>query len=284
MPSISSLKVSIYISTHNRLEKLKRAVNSVLEQDYENIEILICDDASTDGTKEFSEKLSCLDSRVVYLRNEKNQGACATRNLGINHASGYFITGLDDDDVFYKDRISFFVTRWSNEYSFLACNFVNRSPESETVHYRRKKEKVFSHLDLLFTNEASNQVFTLTERLRDIGGFDTRARRLQDWDTWLRLSYKYGNFIRYPEIKYVMYHDHAVNESRVSNSYSFNDALFDMCQRNKSIYGDVNSVIIEHIIALDKGELRLSGLVNWFFISKSPSMIAKFLYAKLLKK
>nr|HCI8715018.1 glycosyltransferase family 2 protein [Klebsiella variicola] len=86
-------KVSVYISTHNRLERLKRAIQSVLNQEYSNLELLVCDDASNDGTKEYMEELCSKDNRVKYFRNDVNKGACATRNLGIRHATGFFITG-----------------------------------------------------------------------------------------------------------------------------------------------------------------------------------------------
>ncbi|HHS9996570.1 TPA: glycosyltransferase family 2 protein, partial [Klebsiella pneumoniae] len=89
--------VSVYITTCNRLDKLKRAVRSVQEQTFENIEILICDDASTDGTEKYVQELIREDNRIRYFRNQTSKGACAARNLGIFNAKGQYITGLDDD-------------------------------------------------------------------------------------------------------------------------------------------------------------------------------------------
>lgn len=105
--NISQPLVTIYISTYNRLEKLKRAINSVLQQDYTNWELIVCDDASCDGTSDYMNDICMKDSRIRYLRNDVNKGACETRNLGIFNAKGTFITGLDDDDEFTNDRISF---------------------------------------------------------------------------------------------------------------------------------------------------------------------------------
>ncbi|HDH7790640.1 TPA: glycosyltransferase, partial [Raoultella ornithinolytica] len=121
--NISRPLVTIYISTHNRLEKLKRAINSVLQQDYDNWELIVCDDASCDGTSDYMNDICIKDTRIRYLRNDVNKGACETRNLGIFNAKGTFITGLDDDDEFTNDRISFFVDNWNVKYSFLCCNF-----------------------------------------------------------------------------------------------------------------------------------------------------------------
>ncbi|MFD2837427.1 glycosyltransferase family 2 protein [Azotobacter vinelandii] len=92
--------VSVYIPTRNRLEKLERALRSVLGQTYANHEILVCDDASTDGTFERISRLARSERKIRYLRNPAPRGACSARNLGIFAARGEFITGLDDDDEF----------------------------------------------------------------------------------------------------------------------------------------------------------------------------------------
>ncbi|MGL5898934.1 MAG: glycosyltransferase, partial [Lactobacillaceae bacterium] len=227
----------MYISTCNRLDKLKRAILSVQNQDYHNIEILVCDDASNDGTEDYINELMLSDTRVRYFRNNKNQGACATRNMGIFSASGFYITGLDDDDEFTSDRISLFLKNWDKRYAFICCDFDNRYLDVSSRYYNDNSNSIFSYKDLLFDNPASNQIFTLTSRLKEIGGFDIRARRLQDWDTWLRLSYRFGEFLRLPFSTYIMHHDHVEGENRVSKSYSFLDALNDMSDRNKKIYG-----------------------------------------------
>lgn len=119
-------KVSIYISTYNRVNKLKRAIFSVLNQDYTNIEIIVCDDASNDGTEEFMNDLVKFDNRVLYIRNTSNLGACATRNNAINVATGKFITGLDDDDEFMADRVSVFVKYWDDNYAFICSDFIEK--------------------------------------------------------------------------------------------------------------------------------------------------------------
>lgn len=95
--------ISIYIPTHNRIELLKKAINSVLEQTYTNWELIVVNDASTDNTEEYLKKISSSDSRIRYFTNETPKGACYSRNIAIKNSSGKYITGLDDDDVFTKD-------------------------------------------------------------------------------------------------------------------------------------------------------------------------------------
>src|SRR5690606_21493496 len=104
--------VTVYIPTYNRLNLLRLAVVSVLNQDYENIELIVVDDGSSDGTVEFLSVLSAKESGVRYLVNEKNAGACVSRNRAIEIARGEFVTGLDDDDYFFPERIRLFVEAW----------------------------------------------------------------------------------------------------------------------------------------------------------------------------
>lgn len=279
--SMNDPLVSVYISTHNRLDKLKKAIDSVRNQDYEKIEIIVCDDASDDGTKNYISNLSKVDSRVRYFRNETNKGACVARNLGIDNANGKFITGLDDDDEFTVDRISAFLRGWDDKYSFICCDFIEKfSDGTEKTYY--KKEKIITINDILFENEASNQVFTLTSRMRAIGGFDKRARRLQDWDTWIRLVSKFGEGRRFSNATYIMYHDHDVNAPRVSKSYSLVDAFKDLFDRNQDLYSMKNKFVMNYIISCLNKKANLHDAIKSFLIIKKPSMIFKYIKSKLI--
>lgn len=275
---IKKPEVSVYISTFNRLERLKRAVSSVLNQDLDDIEILICDDASTDGTKDYVYSLIQSDSRVRYFRNEENKGACATRNLGILAAKGKFITGLDDDDEFSPDRLSVFVNRWSDNYSFLCSNFINvySSGVSNKQYKDYDGEVVFSYKDMLFDNVASNQVFTLTRNLQDINGFDVRVKKFQDWDTWLRLSYEKGCFLRLPECTYIMNHDHSKDELRVSKNETEALALTSLLERNRDVYGLFGYVYMKSLVRIISGNVGFFIRLRWFFVRKIYDLLRSF--------
>lgn len=87
--------VSAIITTHNRLSLLKRAVESALSQTYKNIEVIVVDDASTDGTPEYCNELPL---RYIYIPKEESRGGNHARNLGILAAKGEYVAFLDDDD------------------------------------------------------------------------------------------------------------------------------------------------------------------------------------------
>ena len=96
--------ISVVIPTFNRLELLKKALSSALSQTYKNLEIIITDDKSTDGTREFCENLS--DPRIKYVINEtRAKSPNGNKNNGFDHATGEFICLLDDDDELYETAI-----------------------------------------------------------------------------------------------------------------------------------------------------------------------------------
>ncbi len=89
------MKISIVMPTFNRASTISRAINSIINQDYSNFELLIVDDGSTDNTKEIVDSFD--DKRIKYIF-QKNSGACKARNTGINKSSGEYIAFLDSDD------------------------------------------------------------------------------------------------------------------------------------------------------------------------------------------
>jgi glycosyltransferase involved in cell wall biosynthesis len=95
--------VSCIIPTYNRAHIVGRAIQSVLNQTYKNIEVIVIDDGSQDNTQEVV--LSIKDERVRYIRLHRNFGAAFARNIGIANARGEFVAFLDSDDYFLPEKI-----------------------------------------------------------------------------------------------------------------------------------------------------------------------------------
>lgn len=204
MHSISDFPlVTIYIPTYNRSDLLSRAINSVLTQSYQNIELLVIDDCSTDDTVEVVNSFIERDKRIQLIENVKNSGACFSRNKAIQQASGQFVTGLDDDDIFYPDRILNFVKHWillnsmevkvkalySN--SFLKNVKSNKKGDSNSKckYLKLSRPERFRGVDLLKYNGIGNQVFTTKQYFLE-SLFDEDLPMWQDWDCWFRLLKK----------------------------------------------------------------------------------------------
>jgi glycosyltransferase involved in cell wall biosynthesis len=96
-------KVSIIVPTYNRSNLLKRAVKSLLDQTYDNIEIIIIDDLSTDDTQEMVSSTfnkAIASKNLIYYRNEEKKERSTSRNKGLSLSTGVYISFLDDDDTF----------------------------------------------------------------------------------------------------------------------------------------------------------------------------------------
>jgi glycosyltransferase involved in cell wall biosynthesis len=210
--------VSIYIPTYNRIALLKRAVDSALRQDYKNIEIIVVDDGSEDGTLDYVKYLSREDSRVILLEKEGKRGAPASRNQAIKYAKGYFITGLDDDDYFVENRISIFVSEWKKDDIALFSDIILKVKKGERKVIR--KDKVF-YSDLLRYNHVGNQIFTKKDILQK-KPFDEQLSMWQDIDCWLNLL-RNGGYMRCVH-KATYFFDTSHEHERISNKL-FSEAL-----------------------------------------------------------
>ena len=100
--------VSAIITTHNRSpETVLRAVNSVLSQTYENIELIVVDDSTSDYSqrKDVENAVRDVSERVLYIKHSTSHGANVARNTGLSHAKGYYVAFLDDDDEWSPNKI-----------------------------------------------------------------------------------------------------------------------------------------------------------------------------------
>lgn len=104
MPSVDRPLISVVLTTYNRCHLLPRAINSVLDGTYDNFELIIIDDASSDRTPEVVSQLK--DRRIQYIRMQENGGVLRARNRGFDIARGDYVTILDDDDELLPDALS----------------------------------------------------------------------------------------------------------------------------------------------------------------------------------
>lgn len=184
--------VSVIIPTYNRAHLVARAIQSVLDQTYQDFEIIVVDDASTDNTEAVIQQYD--DSRIVYLKHEVNSGGAAARNTGIRHARGQYIAFLDSDDewlpIHLGQRISYFTSHTCNGlYSpFYVKNGSIITPS---------KLKPFPRLglaDSILSGKNDTRTSTFVFRadcLRNVM-FDESLAKHQDWDLAIRFDGTYG--------------------------------------------------------------------------------------------
>ncbi|HBV76743.1 MAG TPA: glucuronosyltransferase [Vibrio sp.] len=195
--------VSVVITSYNRGPLLKRAVNSVLNQTYKNLEIIIVDDNSKDKeTINILTELNRISPKIRVIINKENKGANYCRNLGINASMGYYYTGLDDDDYFLPHRIELFINKYNDKYAFVCDNYwiINNGIKKKRFYSKCK----LSVKSLEYENKAGNQIFTTVSKIKESGLFDENLKRLQDHDMWFRMMLKYKVAVRLNSCTYVM--------------------------------------------------------------------------------
>lgn len=181
--------VSVIITTYNRPIKVERALNSVLNQTYRNLEIILIYDGKNCKITQTK------DDRLRIIVNEENKGVQFCRNMGLNIASGEYVVNLDDDDYFSLNKIETFIKVFlKNKYSLITSNYfvINRVGDLEGKFFK----KTITKDDILYDNVVGNSVLTRTEYLKEIGGWDQNLSSAQDYDLWIRLIQRYGNAYR----------------------------------------------------------------------------------------
>ena len=149
-------KISIVTPMYNSREFIKNYFDSVLGQDYDNIEVIVVDDASDDGSWELCKQYALKDKRIKLLRNEKNMGAAATRNKALQMVTGEYVTFVDSDDTIQKNMLSFLIEKMNDTIDIVYCGV---AIEGETVKKVIEKE---------FDRKKALQYFL---SIRLIGGF-----------------------------------------------------------------------------------------------------------------
>jgi glycosyltransferase involved in cell wall biosynthesis len=203
---MTDMLVSVYIPTKNRIALLRRAVESVVQQTYADIELIVVNDGSTDATASYLDELA-VKPNVRVIHHAQSAGAPSARNAALRAATGAFVTGLDDDDYFHPQRISRFVTQWNSltqaghKFSCLYSQDVIKQPSCETLTV---KPPSVDHDELYFYNCIGNQVFTRREYMLAIGLFDEQMPAWQDLDTFIRLAREFGPALLVDEPLYIL--------------------------------------------------------------------------------
>lgn len=189
-----SPKVSVVIPTANRASLVKRAISSVLNQDYANIECIVVDDASKDDTGKVVKEIT--DSRLIYLRHDSSKHASATRNTGINAATGDYIAFLDDDDEWLQGKLTKQVEllKEAGENVGMVYCWMEYCDDQRTISYRKPELEGYIFKETLSKQPIGNSSTLLVKRkvIDEVGGFDESLPRGNDGDFIRRICQKYS--------------------------------------------------------------------------------------------
>ena len=197
-------RVSVIIPTYDRADILPRAVDSVLGQTFEDLELVVVDDASMDETPHVLAEYD--DDRLHYVRHSENQGGSAARNTGLEHATGEYVAFLDSDDAWRPrklDRQVAELDRRDDDWVAVYCDaeFVTDDPHPIRTAATRLLDQVggpnppseggeelvrYVLADELHTS-AGSTLLARRETVEAIDGFDESFDRFQDPEFLIRL-------------------------------------------------------------------------------------------------
>lgn len=190
MDMMNQALISVVLPTYNRGELLLRAVHSVLEQTWRNLELIVVDDASTDNTAALLATVE--DSRLRYIRQETNHGACAARNVGVRAAQGAYIAFQDSDDVWLPEKLerqmAFLQTSGADVVFCAFRRFADETDAGEVFPAETIAPGRIHYEQLLMENLISTQTLLGKHACFLAHPFDESFPRMQDWELVLRLS------------------------------------------------------------------------------------------------
>ena len=185
-------KISIIIPTYNQAEYLQEAIESVLNQTYKNIEIIIIDDGSTDNTLKVVNSFN--DNKIIFIQ-QRNKGASSARNTGIKEANGEYIAFLDSDDLWLKDKLRKQIDfmRENPEVGLLGTGCFQMIDTNKMIY-----KKIFPHKNEILQKNLiqynpfiQSSVIVRKDVFNDIGLYDEKFKESEDYDLWLRIAQKY---------------------------------------------------------------------------------------------
>lgn len=187
--------VSVIIPTYNRAWIVSEAIDSVLYQDYPNVELIVVDDGSTDDTQailnKYNERI-----KVIY---QNNSGVSAARNAGISKSSGEYIALLDSDDLWEEKKLSSQVRFFSENPEAMICQteeiwIRNGKRVNPKLKHKKPSGMIFEqslHLCLV----SPSAVMIKRKLLDEVGLFDEELLSCEDYDLWLRISIEHPIYL-----------------------------------------------------------------------------------------
>jgi glycosyltransferase involved in cell wall biosynthesis len=241
--------VSVILPSFNYAQYLPLAVQGVLSQTYSDLELIIVDDCSTDGSKEIAEECKRLDDRVVTIFHSTNRGLASTRNTGLKASAGEFIALCDADDIWLPDKLTIQLEHFRSNHQLgvvhSEASIIDGSgcPTGQRFSGLFHRNKQVTSGDLL--NELCRRNFLCVpsvvlrrEAVLYAGGFDENLRSLEDWVCWTKVSRKYlFHYVEDPLVQYRMHgaslshNSKGMATNRVKAIHALQEALSDTSSR-----------------------------------------------------
>lgn len=246
--------VSIIIPTFGRPNHLLRAIDSVLQQTYKNIEIIVVDDngRGTEMQQLTADTLASYikEEKCRYVTHEQNKNGSAARNTGFRFSHGKYVGFLDDDDVFFPNKVEKQVEALlckTDDFGAVYCNtqiiHVNRGNKRELLLSKEEGDLTYGILMGTVRFNTSTLLFR-REAIEHLNGFDETFKRHQDWELLIRFFRKYKVCIASPNtyllVKYNFYQ--TVRHSYDKNAIAYREKFLNKFESDIQKFSDANRI------------------------------------------
>ena len=236
--------VSICIPTYNGAQYIEKCIDTCIAQTYSNIEIIICDDCSTDATVELIKTLAQKDNRIKLYRNSNNKGLVGNWNATLSYAQGEYIKWLFQDDWMEPNAIEEFVVTAKQGFDFIISkrNFIleesattqdkeyfnhqvkkleNHFPDSETGHYFLPIEIAVFVTDFIALNFIAEPslIFFKRSLIDKVGLYDKLFHQICDLEYNVRLASEVGVYVINKALCHFAIHANSTTNSNIHQKY-----------------------------------------------------------------
>ena len=225
--------VSIVLPTYNGKDFLKKSIDSCLNQTYQNIELIIVNDCSTDTTEQII--LSYFDSRIKYIKNETNQRLPKSLNIGFINASGDYLTWTSDDNYFDSMAIEKMVSALEYQEVDLVCAPYFTIDNCDVITGERVVGK---QTDVLIDNVVKACFLYKKEVHEKLNGYNSALFLVEDYDFWIRAAFENFKFYQLIEkLYYYRFHDNSLTETRRND---ISKALYNLLKDHEVLFREKN--------------------------------------------
>ena len=209
--------VSVIIPSYNREKTIGRAIESVLNQTFRDLELIVVDDCSTDNTRQVVEEYAQRDNRVKYLLQKPNQGACCARNLGISAAKGEYIAFQDSDDEWLPEKLEKQLSAMQKKNADVCFHRLRRRStvqgKEDSFFPKTGKSGFRSHRDMCNSTLISTQTIIAKKEVFSEHLFDAKVKKTQDYDWAIRASRNYTFYFMSEPLAIQYFQDDSISRS-----------------------------------------------------------------------
>jgi alpha-1,3-rhamnosyltransferase len=303
--------ISVVVPCYNHEQYVQECIRSVIKQDYENIELIIIDDGSKDGSvQEIQGMIRACNKRFVRFefRNRENRGLAVSLNESLNWAQGKYFTVIASDDLMEKHKISSLVNKLEHiadnyAVAFGDASFIDNDGEQLMFDIKVNNEKTstnsfselyavrrnFDYNDISFFGSyksliAGNYLPAMsyvvkTDLLRSVGAW-TEGNMVEDWDLWLKLSKKYKFYFINENVAFYRLHD---SNAIYTNSEKLTLDSIKLLERERG-YAIENDYSQQFYEGLATQDLSLMKLMSKFFIRNFLRNVFSYKYDMFFMK